>query len=152
MSIPAEFQLKAIADLMVAMQDDKRDIILKSCTGSGKTIILTHFMDEYLKSFAKTVFIWLTPGKGDLEEQSKKKMDRYIHNSQTKTLLDVMTGGFEENDVCFINWESLNKSSNNALKPSERTNFLEHIEKALDAGLSFKIIVDESHEGDTIKG
>jgi type III restriction enzyme len=148
----ADFQLKAIADLMVAMQDDKRDIILKSCTGSGKTIILTHFMDEYLKSFAKTVFIWLTPGKGDLEEQSKKKMDKYIHNSQTKTLLDVMTGGFEENDVCFINWESLNKSSNNALKPSERTNFLEHIEKALDAGLSFKIIVDESHEGDTIKG
>ena len=41
-----DFQIKAIADLMDAMSSDKRDIVLKSCTGSGKTIILTHFMDE----------------------------------------------------------------------------------------------------------
>lgn len=148
----AEFQLKAIADLMDAMKGDKREIILKSCTGSGKTIILTHFMDEYLKCFARTVFVWLTPGKGDLEEQSKGKMDKYIHGAQTKTLADIMTAGFEANDVCFINWETLNKKNNNALKDGERTNFLEHIEKAFNSGLSFKIIVDESHEGDTIKG
>ena len=152
MSIPADFQLKAIADLMDAMNGDKREIILKSCTGSGKTIILAFFMDEYLKCFDKTVFIWLTPGKGDLEEQSKKKMDKYIHGAQTKNLADIMTAGFEANDVCFINWETLNKKSNNALKDGERTNFLEHIEKAFNSGLSFKIIVDESHEGDTIKG
>ncbi len=152
MSIPADFQLKAIADLMDAMKGDKREIILKSCTGSGKTIILTFFMDEYLKCFDKTVFIWLTPGKGDLEVQSKQKMDKYIHGAQTKTLVDIMTNGFEANDVCFINWETLNKKSNNALKDGERTNFLEHIEKAFNNNLSFKIIVDESHEGDTIKG
>jgi type III restriction enzyme len=152
MSIPADFQLKAIADLMDAMKGDKREIILKSCTGSGKTIILTYFMDEYLKCFDKTVFIWLTPGKGDLEEQSKSKMDKYIDGAQTKSLADVMAAGFESNDVCFINWETLNKKSNNALKDGERTNFLEHIERAFNSGLSFKIIVDESHEGDTIKG
>ena len=73
----ADFQLKAIADLMEAMECDKKEIILKSCTGSGKTIILTHFMDEYLKSYNNQVFIWLTPGKGNLEEQSKEKMDKY---------------------------------------------------------------------------
>lgn len=44
----ANFQLKAIEALMEAMGEPNRDIILKSCTGSGKTIILTHFMDEYL--------------------------------------------------------------------------------------------------------
>ncbi|CVK20108.1 DEAD/DEAH box helicase [Sporomusa sphaeroides] len=148
----AEFQLRAIADLFDAMGSDKKEIILKSCTGSGKTIILTHFMDEYLKSFSNTVFIWLTPGKGDLEEQSKKKMDKYIYGSHTKTLADVMIAGFESGDVCFINWEILNKKSNNALKEGERTNFLEHIERAFDSDLCFKIIVDESHEGDTIKG
>ena len=37
------FQIKAIADLNAAMEQPNRDIILKSCTGSGKTIILTHF-------------------------------------------------------------------------------------------------------------
>ncbi|RKI21519.1 restriction endonuclease subunit R [bacterium 1xD8-6] len=145
------FQIKAIADLNAAMEQPNRDIILKSCTGSGKTIILTHFMDEYFKSNHKTVFIWLTPGKGNLEEQSKEKMDRYIHGSQTKLLSDIMTSGFEENDACFINWEKLTKKGNNALKDSERTNLIEHIRNALDDGLNFKIIVDESHQHDTIK-
>lgn len=128
-----------------------RDIILKSPTGSGKTIILTHFMDEYIKGHAKTVFVWLTPGKGNLEEQSKAKMDKYIHNSQTKLLADIMTGGFAANDCCFINWEKLTKKGNNALKDSERTNFLEWIEKAFNDGLSFKIIIDESHQNFTEK-
>lgn len=147
----ADFQIKAIADLMDGMNSDKRDIVLKSCTGSGKTIILTHFMDEYCKGMPNTVFVWLTPGKGSLEEQSKEKMDLYIHGSQTKLLSDVMTGGFEENDCCFINWEKLTKKGNNALKDSERTNFLEHIEKAHDNGLQFIIIVDESHQNNTVK-
>ena len=137
--------------LMDAMTSPAREIVLKSCTGSGKTIILTHFMDEYFKSHEKVVFVWLTPGKGNLEEQSKEKMDLYIHGSQTKLLEDVMTSGFQENDACFINWEKLTKKGNNALKDSERTNFLEHIEKALDSGLRFVIIVDESHQNDTVK-
>ena len=146
------FQLKAIKELLERMEDDSvREIVLKSPTGSGKTIMLTHFMDEYTKEHAKTVFVWLTPGKGDLETQSKDKMDKYIHNAQTKLLSDVMTCGFEENDACFINWEKLTKKGNNALKDSERTNFLEWIEKALNAGLSFKIIIDESHQNFTDK-
>jgi type III restriction enzyme len=146
-----DFQLKAISDLMEAMEQGQRDIILKSATGSGKTIILTHFMYEYFKSNRNTVFIWLTPGKGDLEEQSKDKMDKYVNGSQTKLLSDVMISGFAENDACFINWEKLTKKGNNALKDSERTNFLEYIEKAHAENLQFKIIIDESHQNDTIK-
>lgn len=145
------FQLNAVKSLFEAMEKPARDIILKSPTGSGKTIILTYFMHQYIQSYPKTVFIWLTPGKGDLEEQSKAKMDKYIHASQTKLLSDVMTGGFEENDSCFINWEKLTKKGNNALKDSERTNFLEHIQHALDDGLHFIVIVDESHQNNTVK-
>ena len=96
----AEFQIRAISELMKAMEDLNRDIVLKSCTGSGKTIILTHFMDEYFKSYPKIIYVWLTPGKGSLEEQSKEKMDKYIHGSNTKLLSDIMTSGFEENDAC----------------------------------------------------
>lgn len=146
-----QFQLKAIRALLESMEEPQRDIILKSPTGSGKTIILTHFMDEYMQGHANTVFVWLTPGKGNLEEQSKAKMDRYIHNAQTKLLADVMTSGFAENDACFINWEKLTKKGNNALKDSERTNFLEWIEKTFNDGLSFKIVIDESHQNFTAK-
>lgn len=146
-----EFQLAAVKSLFEAMDKPARDIILKSPTGSGKTIILTYFMHQYIQSFPKTVFVWLTPGKGNLEEQSKAKMDKYIHASQTKLLSDVMTAGFEENDSCFINWEKLTKKGNNALKDSERTNFIEHIQHALNDGIRFVIIVDESHQNNTIK-
>lgn len=146
-----EFQLAAVKSLFEAMDKPARDIILKSPTGSGKTIILTYFMHQYIQSFPKTVFVWLTPGKGNLEEQSKAKMDKYIHASQTKLLSDVMTSGFEENDSCFINWEKLTKKGNNALKDSERTNFIEHIQHALNDGIRFIIIVDESHQNNTIK-
>lgn len=146
-----EFQLNAVKSLFEAMDEPNRDIILKSPTGSGKTIILTYFMHQYIQSYSKTVFVWLTPGKGNLEEQSKKKMDNYIHASQTKLLSDVMTSGFEENDSVFINWEKLTKKGNNALKDSERTNFLEHIQHALNDGLRFVIIVDESHQNCTAK-
>ncbi len=145
------FQLSAVKSLFEAMEKPARDIILKSPTGSGKTIILTYFMHQYVQSYCHTVFVWLTPGKGNLEEQSKEKMDKYIHSAQTKLLSDVMTGGFEENDNCFINWEKLTKKGNNALKDSERTNFLEHIEHALNAGLHFVVIVDESHQNNTVK-
>ena len=59
----ATFQLKSIADLMEAMSGPEQEIILKSCTGSGKTSILSHFMDEYGKSFFRKVFVWLTPAR-----------------------------------------------------------------------------------------
>ena len=108
-------------------------------------------MHQYIQSFSKNIFVWLTPGKGNLAEQSKAKMDKYIHDSQTKLLSDVMTDGFKENDNCFINWEKLTKKGNTALKDSERTNFLEHIQHALNDGLHFIIIVDESHQNNTIK-
>lgn len=147
----ADFQLKAIGDLKESMLDKNKEIIFKSPTGSGKTIILTHFIDDYGKSEFGNVFVWLTPGKGNLEEQSKAKMDKYIHNSSTKLLYDVMTDGFKENDACFINWEKLTKKGNNAIKEGERTNFQEYVAKAHNDGLNFIVIIDESHQNDTVK-
>jgi len=146
-----QFQMQAVRALFDAMELSARDIVLKSPTGSGKTIILTYFMHRYILSHPGTVFIWLTPGKGGLEEQSKEKMDRYIPTAQTKLLPDVMTDGFAENDCCFINWEKLTKKGNNALKEGERTNFLEHISRAVADGLHFVVIVDESHQNNTVK-
>ena len=132
------FQLKAIDSLLQAMQSGKRDIVLKSCTGSGKTIILSHFIEAYNRSFGNTVFIWLTPGKGNLEEQSKAKMDKYVHGASTKLLGELIT-------------EKLTKKGNTALRDGEKSNFIDNVGKAIDAGLKFKVIVDESHQNDTIK-
>ena len=145
------FQKNAIDKLMVAMQNSSKEIILKSPTGSGKTIILTHFMRRYLAENNNTVWVWLTPGKGSLEEQSKAKMDKYVHGTKTKLINDLMTNGFKKNDCVFINWEKLTKKGNKALSEGERTNFKEWIKKALNENLRFKIIIDESHQNFTAK-
>lgn len=146
-----EFQINAISSLMEAMTKKNRDIVLKSCTGSGKTIILTHFMEEYTSMHRGAIFVWLTPGKGDLEEQSKQKMDMYIHNAQTKDINDILTQGFQAGDKCFINWEKLVKKGNKALEDGDKQNFKELVNEAINKGFEFSIIVDESHQNDTIK-
>ena len=49
----------------------KQRIIVKSPTGSGKTVILISFIEDYLLyKDPNKIFIWLTPGKGDLEAVS----------------------------------------------------------------------------------
>ena len=147
----ANFQIDAVAQLNDAMGKSGRDIVLKSPTGSGKTIMLTTFMHDYMKANANIVFMWLTPGKGELQEQSKAKMSTYCHGASTKNLTDVMSGGFAAGDAVFINWQKLTMKGNVALKDSERTNFLEWIQKAFDAGIKFKVVIDESHENFTDK-
>lgn len=146
-----KFQSDAVLRLYEAMQQPGRNIVLKSPTGSGKTLILTHFMEMYGRAHPEVVFVWLTPGAGGLEEQSKSKMDRYVRDAHTKLLDDVMTEGFAGGDACFINWEKLTKTGNNALKESEHTNFVEHVEMAMAQGLRFVVLVDESHHNNTIK-
>lgn len=124
-------------------------ITLKSPTGSGKTLILTQFMHEYHQSENDNVFIWFTAGTGNLEEQSKSKMDRYIHGSRTKTLYDVLARGFEGGDSVFLNWELINNLNRVALRDGEMPNLFKRIEEANKKKLNFNIVIDESHFGDT---
>ena len=54
---------------------DKNTIIMKAPTGAGKTVILIDYVDKYLLNInPNTAFVWLCPGKGNLEEQSRQKM------------------------------------------------------------------------------
>jgi len=145
------FQIDAIWELNKAIKSDKKNIILESGTGSGKTVILTHFADEFMKENSNYVTIWLSPGKGNLEEQSKNKMDLYIPTATTKVLQDVLNSGFGEGDTVFINWELVTKKGNRALSDGEKRNLSDMIEIAHDHGLKFLIIIDEEHLNKTIK-
>lgn len=143
------FQRAAVIALNEAMKKSVQNIVLDSPTGSGKTVILTTFMSEYMRMNSNIVFIWLTPGKAELQEQSKEKMEQYHPEVQTKNLADVMAAGFAAGDAVFINWQKLNMRGNVALKDGERTNFLEWIATAKKAGIKFKVVIDESHENFT---
>ena len=57
-----DFQEKAVLKLldMTTDSNEKQTIVVKSPTGSGKTIILIDFVAEYLSKVSKdTAFIWL---------------------------------------------------------------------------------------------
>ena len=65
-----EFQVNCVNDLLNATTiGDKKEVLVQAPTGSGKTIILLEYIKEYIEENDKTIFVWLTPGKGDLEEQ-----------------------------------------------------------------------------------
>ncbi|MEG1009744.1 MAG: DEAD/DEAH box helicase family protein, partial [Clostridia bacterium] len=147
-----EFQIDAVNKLLDATSvGEKKEVLLQAPTGSGKTIILLSYIEEYLKENINTVFVWLTPGKGDLEEQSKKKMLKFLPHHNTKNIQEVLLQGFEAKDTAFINWETITKKGNNALKDAERKNLYERVHEAHNCQFKFIVIVDEEHLNKTIK-
>ena len=133
-------------------EKNKDTLVVKSPTGSGKTIILLDFIDNYFNvDMRKTCFIWLTPGSGELEEQSMGKMNKFLSYRHTKTLDDILNEGFTEEDVCFINWERVTKRGNKAIVSSERKNLYERISEAHHSQIDFIIIIDEEHSHNTSK-
>ena len=100
-------------------------VTVKAPTGAGKTIILIKYIDEYLNNTDNnTAFVWLCPGKGDLEEQSKEQMERITPQRDTRNLLYSLLTGFTPGSITFVNWELVTKRGNNALKDGERQNLL----------------------------
>ncbi|MCM1440820.1 MAG: DEAD/DEAH box helicase family protein, partial [Roseburia sp.] len=149
-----DFQEKAVLKLidLVADERSKQTIIMKSPTGSGKTIILIDFIEEYLsKVDSNTAFIWLCPGKGDLEEQSRKKMAKYNSQRNTQNLFDALQGGFPAESTTFINWELVTKTGNTALREGERKNLFDRIAESHRANTTFIVIIDEEHSNNTAK-
>lgn len=130
----------------------KQVITVKAPTGAGKTVVLIKYVDEFLKNTSEnTAFIWLCPGKGNLEEQSKDRMEELAPHIDTRNLMYSMMSGFEPGSVTFINWELVTKKGNTALKDSERSNLFEKIAEAHKDGVEFVVIIDEEHLNNTKK-
>ncbi|MFZ7133897.1 MAG: DEAD/DEAH box helicase [Eubacteriales bacterium] len=149
-----EFQENCVSFLLDKTADDqsKQAIIVKSPTGSGKTIILIDFIDKYLDHVnPKTCFVWLCPGDGDLEEQSQDKMEDLLPNRVTRDINDVLLQGFVEGSTAFINWQKVTKKGNKAITDSERSNLFERIADAHRSGIQFIVIIDEEHRNNTSK-
>ena len=149
-----DFQKECLKKLFeLSYNDDNmqnpKEILLKSPTGSGKTIIMIHYINQYLSDNSNAVAIWLTPGNADLEVQSKDKMDKYIKGRTTKLLKNVIEDGFERGDTCFINWESVTRKGNNAIDETEKNNLYQRIKEAHCDGIEFLVIVDEQHSNQT---
>lgn len=131
--------------------NNKKQILIKSPTGSGKTIIMVAFIERYLQDNPDNIICWFTVGKGELEEQSKEKMERFSPTLKTGSINDILTHGFEMGVSYFINWETITKKDNLALKESERKNLKQYIAQAHRENRQFIVIIDEEHLNNTVK-
>jgi DNA repair protein RadD len=57
MIILRDYQLKAVQELREAIKDGAKNILLVAPTGSGKTVIAAHLIDESNKKFKHSVFV-----------------------------------------------------------------------------------------------
>ena len=148
-----DFQEQAVIRLIdLTIGIHKQTVLVKSPTGSGKTIILINYICEYLDKIDRnTAFIWFCPGKGDLEEQSRKKMLKFAPTKNAQTLQDALSSGFEAESTTFINWELVTKSGNRAISDGERKNLYDRIAEAHGKHINFIIIIDEEHSNNTAK-
>jgi len=133
--------------------DQDKTVTIKSPTGSGKTVILIAYIDRYLEFMPKdnTTFVWLTPGSGELEEQSKEKMEKLAPHLRTQDIQDVLNEGFNVGTTTFINWEQVTKKNNRSITENERKNLFEQIANAHRSGTRFVVIIDEEHSHNTAK-
>ncbi|MHA6585785.1 DEAD/DEAH box helicase [Aerococcus mictus] len=132
--------------------NSRQKIIVKSPTGSGKTIILLSYIDDYLANVdSEKIFIWLTPGKGDLEQQSKDKMRALFPASKTGDIHDILLQGFIPGYTYFVNWEMITNKKNKALKDTERKNLFDRITASHRSGYTFIVVIDEEHLNNTAK-
>lgn len=98
-------------------------------------------------------FLWIS--SNDLHTQSKEKVSTYLADSRyVFSFLDEVVGDrFKENQIVFVNWESLTRQDRttgdfrNVMMRENETgrNLPTFVAKTKDAGLEIVLIVDESH-------
>ena len=132
-------------------QSGNKKVIFKSPTGSGKTIMMADFLSNLVTEAKKSKplsFIWTAPRQ--LHTQSKLKLETYFENSNVIDCCDfddLIDKKIEENQILFLNWESINKKDKNTIvKENEKEFYLgKIIENTKDDGREIILIIDESH-------
>ena len=137
-----EYQKRAVKDLLsntAKILNENRDIcqslVFKAPTWSGKTVM----MQEFLKELADAdiwdfAVVWISVN--DLARQSKKSFEKNLQWSKLffSELSDIQDKTLRENEVLFINWESLKQKDSKtwewkvlAMKDNERKENLPYL-------------------------
>ncbi len=149
-----EFQKDIVDKLLSFIAPEYRvnELVIKAPTGSGKTICLLSWINDYISTTHDNVaFVWFTPGAGELEEQSQDKAKNFS-SIKPQSVDDALLHGFDNGTVTFINYERVvGKKSKAMLTDSERDNLDDKIEKAFQQDRHFILVIDEAHRNDTKK-
>ena len=87
---------------------EHEEVVLYAPTGSGKTVLVSRFIDDYLDENPNTVFLWLCPGAGGLERQSQETFEAVTSGIQDGDVYSFITDPDPKGKVFFINWDKIN--------------------------------------------
>ena len=140
-----DFQKTHEENLLRACADNK-ELVLSAPTGSGKTVLVCKFIDDYLDEHPNTVFLWLCPGAGGLQKQSEKS---FATNTSGIPYGDVYSFIGEPNPkgyVFFINWDKINRDSNVVLREGEHKDLMSRVWSCHNSDIDIFMIIDEEHQ------
>lgn len=131
-------------------QDSNNVIVFKAPTGSGKTYIISQCLNKIVKEKASNKqfsFVWISVNS--LHEQSRSSLIRYFEEERLLECIridEIQNNSIEENEIVFINWDSLIKENNTFRIDNERGwNLRTVVENTKEDGRQIILIIDESH-------
>jgi len=126
------------------------NIIFKAPTGAGKTIIMADFLMQFVserKDHRTFSFIWAAPRK--LHLQSKEKLESFYKDNrilECSNIEELTDKKINENEILFVNWESINKKDNVFIRENENDfNLTSIINNTVEEGREIILVIDESH-------
>lgn len=140
-----EFQEEHELNLLSKCSSE-HEIVLSAPTGSGKTVLTSKFIDDYFDENPNTVFLWLCPGAGGLEKQSKDSFAEMTSGIPFGDVYDFINEPNPAGHVYFINWDKINRSSNIALKEGEHKDLMSQVENCHRNGIDIFMLIDEEHK------
>lgn len=140
---------------LLESEGDRKKLVFKSPTGSGKTVMASKMLDDLTTQLAEegkqVAIIWIAPNK--LHQQSYMSMKNYF--SETRELRPVMydeldhsvDGYIKPGEVFFINWESINKDKNVLVRDTENSSSIYDIvgRTKEEQHLPLIVVIDEEH-------
>ncbi len=163
------YQEKAVKNLTEKvssfLQSDKRDkktAVLQAPTGSGKTIMMASIIESLVNKSKEEnrkldfTFIWLSIGKGDLHNQSKRSLENVFSGYPVVQSIDTVFGTSQyellKDSVMVVNWEKIRAKDgktqewkNIVMKDGDHTNFREILNNTIGRDRKIILIIDESH-------
>ncbi|MCZ7614338.1 MAG: DEAD/DEAH box helicase family protein [Ignavibacteriaceae bacterium] len=125
-------------------------ITFEAPTGSGKTVMMAAFLKQLVedrKDDKRFSYIWAAPRQ--LHTQSKEKLEKYFYDSKAlrcSYFEDLNDKRIDENEILFLNWESINKADNIYIRENENDfNLSKVISNTIDDERTIILVIDESH-------
>lgn len=125
---------------------EHKELVLYAPTGSGKTVLACKFIDDYLDEKPNTVFLWLCPGAGGLEKQSRESFEEVTSGISYGDVYDFINENDSSGHVYFINWDKINRISNIALQEGEYRDLMSKVHSCHNSNIDIFMIIDEEHK------